>query len=415
MRKSEIFDSFVKIAQEKGLVSEGTDESVQKKIEKTKRIDSLSIEDIAKLYDVKPDSPVEMHYIRNIVEVAHPKPFVSSPSYDKLQGLVENLNENQDITLNILNQVPTGRVTQRKYAEKELLLSLVRTGNDLDNRNQDKLRSLADHCLTQLSDKMMKKEGQIALLAIAAGIIGAIYAKNHLPFVSDGFAADHEKLMSEIDDLLGSSDSWGVGYTYKPQFIQMLTQFKAQLTKYAAMEKQVVEPLLNQLSAVKSPKEAIALAKHPAGKQINDALFKFRQATDAILFYIQQVEKNFSNPLYKQQQTAEKGFFSSLLDSTQVLHGGKGLIADDFDDVTHALETYKTDIQNIYKVLGTSSSVEESALNDLRAAAATSQQLLGPEPTAQPVPSGEPASPEGPIASDVDELEKQLAGEGFGE
>src|SRR5271166_4104687 len=146
MRRSEIFESFVKIAQQKGLISDAEHaEHTEKDFSETNpRMDSLSIEQISKLYNTKPAQPKDMEYQRNIIEDAHPEMVVISPSYDKLNGLVENENEGQNIRIHISLKEPDGHLTQRKYAEKELIMALVRTANDLDNRNQDQLCKLAD-------------------------------------------------------------------------------------------------------------------------------------------------------------------------------------------------------------------------------------------------------------------------------
>ena len=110
MRDSEIFNSFIKIAQEKGMISEDAPEKAKKILEKTHRADSLDISAIEALYGVKPNMPKDMEYKRNIIEDAHPNAAIVSPSYDKLNGLVENNNERQDILLNIVNRTPDGRI-----------------------------------------------------------------------------------------------------------------------------------------------------------------------------------------------------------------------------------------------------------------------------------------------------------------
>jgi len=148
MRNSEIFEAFVKIAEEKGLISRA--ESSKDKLEKNPRADSLSEKDIAKLYNVSPETNKNMSYKRNIVELAHPNKSIVGPSYDKLNSLVENVNERQDIMVNIVNRQPTGQLFNKKYAEHELVMSLVRVANDMDNKEQEDLMALADVCLEQI-------------------------------------------------------------------------------------------------------------------------------------------------------------------------------------------------------------------------------------------------------------------------
>jgi hypothetical protein len=152
---SDIFNSYIEIAEKEGLVSlaeeESNDSSSSKKaLEKNPRADSLTKERIAKLYNLKPDAPKNMSYDRNIIERAHPKSVIIAPAYDKINGLVENNNERQDIILRIVDKRTNGLLTQHKYAQEEMVRSLVRIANNMDNRDEEELRVLADECLEQL-------------------------------------------------------------------------------------------------------------------------------------------------------------------------------------------------------------------------------------------------------------------------
>lgn len=428
MKRSEVFDSFVKIAQEKGMISMESDET-KKKLEKTHRADSLDISDIEALYGVKPDLPKDMEYENNIMEDAHPNSVVISPSYDKLNGLVENEIERQNVSLRIVHKTPDGLLTQRKYAEKNLVLSLVRIANDLDNKDQEQLRVLADLCLCQASQAPLKKEAWVVpVLVGAAALLGGIYLKNHMRFISDGFEKDHQKLIAEIDDLIESSSSTqtqlGAGYTYKPEFIRIMQDFRNKLNSYFNLYKRI-DPLIAQLEKPRTATELLELAQQPETTEIIKAYRAFRAATDELLPYITKIMANFDNESYKQKQIAEKGMFMGLLDAPQVFHGGKGLVADDFDDVHHALRTYVTDIQNVMKALETAESIEKAASQEMQQAAYKSQELFGAEPGAggnfAPPPAGK--SP-GTLVSapksvqDVDreagELSALLEGSGLG-
>ena len=193
MRRSDIFDSYAKIAEESGLIK-SADES--KELKKYKddaypRAGSDDISTIEALYGVKPDDSIEYKY--NIMEAAHPKAVVVAPSYDKLNALFENNIERQNIMLNIVMKPTTGKnVTQGpKYAKKELLMQLIRIANDMDNKNVDELRVLADDCITQLKKKTadwqdwfdVAKEtssgaGTGAVIGgVAGGILGALFGE----------------------------------------------------------------------------------------------------------------------------------------------------------------------------------------------------------------------------------------------
>lgn len=160
--KSDVFDIYAKIAEENGIISLADDEpkesSKLKKYKKSPypRMGSDDISTIEAMYGIKPDDTV-IKYEHNIMEAAHPKPVVIAPAYDRLNALVENNIERQNIMINIINKPTDGKINSRKYASKELLMELVRLANDLDNSNHDELRLLADNCILDISNLEKKK------------------------------------------------------------------------------------------------------------------------------------------------------------------------------------------------------------------------------------------------------------------
>lgn len=394
MRKSEIFNEFVKIAQEKGLSpkTEKGDgehefaEHTEKNLDDP-RWDSLSIEQIGKLYGTKPKAPKEMEYERNIIENAHPKPVVFFMSHDKLNSLVENENEGQDARIHISLKEPDGHLTQRKYAEKKLVLSLVRLANDLDNRNQDELRALADTCLVQATNSGIKKNALVGLLVYPiAAAIAAIYVKNHRRFNSDGWARDYDKTIAEIDDLLNSNSNWGVGYSYTPQFLQTVNQLKTDLGELNT-EVQKALPILDNLQTPRNATELKVLAQQPETHEAVTALNDLSTVLHNINPLIQQVAVDFGNEQYKQRAIEQKGFLSSVVDSAEVLHGGRGLVADDIDDVRHALATLVRDVDIIIADLTKADTIRKTAIQQL----STSESQVNQEFSARPAQAAPPA------------------------
>lgn len=402
MRRSEIFESFVKIAEEKGLVAKATPEENIADLSKTHRADSLSIDDIAHLYGVKPPAPEDAQYDRNIVETAHPKPLVLAPSYDKLNGLVENINERQDILLHIVNKNNTGSIVQTKYAERELVLSLVRVGNEMDNRGHDELRALADVCLRQASSKALEKQSQVlrVVLPLVASLLAGWYAKQHLPFHSDGFNIDYQKAVSELNDLITSNDNFGIGYQLTPDTIQQAHDIKAKLDQV----KQAVNRVMPAIENIQQPRTNTDLAQmlqHPLAQEAAAAFQQLNSVVTEVKPYLEQVIADFTSNVYKQQHIAEKGMFTQMIDSTGILHGGKGLEADDFDDVAHALQTVLTDLDGLEKCLTDASTKATSEIT------ATTQGAENTSPA--DVSGGTPAVP--PIDDEMgtQALEKELA------
>lgn len=370
MKHSDIFENFAKIALEEGIISNDAPEKAKKKLEKDHRWDSMTLSDIEALYGVKPDSEKALEYKRNIIEVAHPGSMVISPSYDKLNGLVETDNERQDIILNIVNKTPNGQLTNHKYAEKELTLSLVRIGNDMDNKDNKDLMKLADTCLMQLSKENFKKEASPLVIGIAVGaavIIGGLYLQQHLPFANEGFKTNHEKLLAEVDDLIQSNSNWGVGIELTNDMKQTLNNFRAKIMGvYAAYSSQY--KVIANIQRPRTAKELIPLATGPESGEVKEAFDIMKAQLDDFLPYLNTIEENFKKESYKADQTSEKGFFSKLVDKTQVLHGGKGLVADDFDDVTRAIPPYKKSIAEVLDVFKNAGSIAAKAKTTLEKA-----------------------------------------------
>jgi hypothetical protein len=371
MRSSDIFDEFAKIAIQRGIISIASSDDNAKKLEENPRADSLDLDAIESLYEIKTETPDSMKYKKNIIEDAHPTSAIVAPAYDKLNGLVENVNERQNIILNIMNKMPTGQVTNKKYAQQELLLSLVRIGNDLDNQHKDELRVLADVCLEQTYNLNKQALLPFALPPLVlTGIIavpvllGAIYLQQHLDFINEGFEKNHQKLISEIDDLLNSSSSWGIGRDYTKDLISEMKKFKQELiTVYNDVKK--ISPILKSLEKARTGKELLELANSPVSESVINAYNILKRDFTNIKPVLLKVKENFDNEIYKINHIQEKGWLEQAVDWTHVLHGGLGLIADDFDDVFRAIDPYKTSVEQIIKILEDAGSLEKNAKNQL--------------------------------------------------
>lgn len=401
MRRSEIFESFIKIAQDKGLVSKDAPEKAIKQLSKTHRHDSLSADDIAKLYGIKPETPEGMKYTRNIIEDAHPDTVIIGPAHDKLNGLFENNNERQDIILNIVNKNNNGQLDNHKWAEQKLLLTLVRLGNDLDNKNKDELRALSDACLSQVSHPFKKEAWVLPVAAGAALVIGALYAQQHLPFANEGLQTNSQKLIEEIDQLINSNTNWGVGVKYKPEFVAEMEQFKTKVAELTTVAESA-DQLIANIQKPREAKEVIAISKMPETSQIADAYQALRTKIAELTPYFRTILSNFSNQSYKDRQVEEKGALTGLVDKTQILHGGKGLVADDFDDVHRALTPFKQSYIEVVKVLRETGSLIKKAKAELEASA----QEFSAEVDA---PAASAASPEDAHKAEIAKLEEEAS------
>ena len=372
MRNSEIFDNFVKIAQEKGLVSEDAPEKAKKKLENNPRADSQSIKDIEALYGVKPDAPKNMEYKRNIIEDAHPDSVIISPSYDKLNGLVENNNERQDIILNIVNKSPNGQLTNHKYAaEQELLLSLVRLGNDLDNHDNEELRVLADTCLEQVSSekKIVKNAiGPLAIVGIVAGIFGSIYLHQHMPDRARDFKSADVNLSKAIRSLL-ESDTSGFGLLG----IRIEDGEKAELQKalkYMESFKNMYYKVYPYIVSVTKPRDAKELLD-PNIKEMSD---KAKQAATIleknlanITPWFEKLASNYKDEDYTDRVTSDKGSLNEFLQYIHLEGADEwSLLSNKFRAIANAIPAYLNSIKKTTSILSGAKAQEKSTFDSLQ-------------------------------------------------
>lgn len=409
MRKSEIFENFVKIAQERGLVSSENKkpEHTEKDFSETNpRFDSLTIEQISKLYNTKPAMPKDMEYKRNIIENAHPQSVVVSPSYDKLNGLVENENEGQAIRARIVMKEPDGHLINRKYARKNLLLSLVRVGNELDSRNNEELRKLADVCLVQTSKGLEKKAVPVVPIVIGvAALVGALYAYEHITS-QEGLRVDYQKLTDKITELQRATVQWGIGYEFSDEF----KRFLADLLEKEKMVNDAVTRFQNVMSKSSMPKtkeelaktdgkEIIDVAKSSEGQEITAAFENLKKVSDNMSVYLTKAHQNLKDPGFRERAIKDRGAIAGMLDKIPFLHettsGKPSLLNNFFDELIALLENYEKDVAAIQAGAAAGKQQEQKFTNNV------TSDMNNPQTPAAPAPAApSPSAPSAPAKED---------------
>lgn len=179
--KSEVFDQYAKIALEEGLVSEKIDKRAERR-----GSDDLST--IELLYGIKPNGE------EDILDQAHPESVIIAPSYDKVNGLVENLKEQHDIIRGIVTKPHQAKLTQHRYAAEDLKKELISLGFEMDARKETDLAKLADHCLMRVAI------GPAAIVGIVAAVAGLYTVFSQNVQFSQGLRQDAEKAMKELQE-----------------------------------------------------------------------------------------------------------------------------------------------------------------------------------------------------------------------
>lgn len=370
MSYSEVLEQFVKNAERKESEDPNYIKKTKDKLEKNPRWDSQTDEIIKSLIRTKPEMAKGMEYKNNILEIAHKDKVVVLDTYDKLNGLVENNIERQNILLNIIMRAPRGQVVHEKYAD--LKKSLEKTLRYSISSNNKELEGFTKKCIEQLNTKLHKKALAPAVWIIS-GIIGALYSHQHLPNVDNGFKVNHERLISSLDDFEKSSGGQIYGVEYKPQFLDMVRDFKNKILEFNALYEQFT-PLVDKIEKPQTAQELMELQSRPDGSELATAFDTITKAVTNFIPYINRIYTNFSSQDFKSRMINQKGFLNEIIDHTSVLHGGKGLIADDFDDVVNALGAYKNSLLSISNIFSASKNEAISAKNQLEQAMSETQR-----------------------------------------
>lgn len=369
MSQSEVFDEFIKIAMEKGLVSEGEAEHTEQNT-KSPRWDSMDISAIEALYGVKPEQSKDMDYDHNIMEVAHPNAVVVSPSYDKLNGLVENNNEQQAILMHILYKEPEsgspnqGMYPMRptllypnpKYASKDLMMSLVRVANDMDNKDKDDLRVLADKCIEQMHHGLRKQAFLPWLIGAAVGL-ALLYWEQHSDTKDQGLATDYSNLMDAMGDLMSDNVTWGLwGEQVDDSVRQLLGDVQRKMAAFWDAYQSIIAGV-----DVSGGADLIKWTQSEAGQKAQKAISDLPALVKDVQVGLDNVKKEFSNIDFKSRHTGDKGVLTSLIDKIPGLHGGQGsLTTDKFDAVINSIQPFldsikrfeDTDLKTIQRAFG---------------------------------------------------------------
>lgn len=190
--ESEIFNEYVKIAEQEGFVSEADYAEG--------RIGSDNKEVIEMLYGVKPNGKEDETHI---MDKAHPEsPVVIAPAHDKMNSILETEKERQNIMTYIALKMPDGNLTQGRYvtAYNNLMESLVRAGFATDNEEQQDLMKFADSCTERLEKTAL---APLVLGLIWAGVaaLGTVALVNNTPNLAQSVSNNTEAAIRELEDL----------------------------------------------------------------------------------------------------------------------------------------------------------------------------------------------------------------------
>lgn len=259
---SDIFNEYARIMEQNGFV---------KKAEERKPIaeDKEYQDKIKALYNLNitlndSDKP--------IVEQAHPEKVIIAPSYDKLNGLVENIQDRHNVMVGIVNKCPNGNLTNHKYAHQDLVDELIKISFDLDNQGKTELSKQALECAQGITKEayfgwlvpVLKSPAfwkTVATIPLWAGIKTQFFG-----YIDQGVKADTERAISSLTEL--SSEVSGSNKAILAKYIRVLQAFQEKID--SALE--IMARTDNNIEHLTGPEDVMKVKQQIVGTKEEYAL-----------------------------------------------------------------------------------------------------------------------------------------------
>jgi tetrahydromethanopterin S-methyltransferase subunit B len=321
LKNSEIFDEYAKIAEKMGLISKAEEK----------------VEDVYNL---------PLKSVKELVEEAHPETIVQGPSYDKMNGIIENVQQRQDIMSMLALKTPTGFHDNTRYisASEDLLNSTLKIALMLDNQNQEQAAKLR-FCTQQLYKATPLIVLAPYLIAGAVALLGgaSAYAGNHPD--SQGFKNDILKTLDQLDDV---KDKYPKSVATLAPFEKLL---KDTITTDNDLEKELdsISNLVLQIKTETDKDKRIALSKNIASaifsnskdKKIEESIKKIKNLTEAIVDSTDTV-KTFLETLNSGPESTVMQWLTKVKEY---------VVQSDVEDVLDLLEVLKASANDFNKSL----------------------------------------------------------------
>lgn len=337
---SDIFNNYAKIMEEQGLLK-----NAQRSSEAKTRPQGIDPEAIQMLYHVKPNGKDE----KPIVEQAHPEPAYVAPAYDRMNGLVENVQERQNMMIEIMEDPQHGKLTQHRYvkANNELLQELIRVATYMDNKNQEDLMKLADSCAQKVAEpNFVKSAWVVPAVRIGLALLSVSGLINNFGGMIDrGVVLNAERAVEELGELTDNL----------PQYSGVINELIDDIENISDLNQEISNMGVSLF-------DENAKEKAEAGKsKLVDYIKISREFSSKSRRFISVLE-NTKADVY------EKWVTENLGDPGEILTGlWRGVVGTDAGDVINILETFNKSLndsmQNLKTIFKTIKDKAEKAIN----------------------------------------------------
>lgn len=364
MSDSEIFENYASSMKDQGLIAEADYADA--------RVGSDDISTIEALYGLKPNEEDKKH----IVDRAHPDVAVVSPAYDRMNGVVENLNERHNMMAYIALKEPNGNLTQHRYvtAKKELVDELVRVGFTLDSSDEHVLMSLADSCSERLTKEAIAPfaVGAVAFLTGFSGATGVSALVNFAKPSDQGILNNLQATFEEIEEARESLPRLGKEIDFlENRVLRPFEKYVMDFENQEPVNADVANPSLEDVKAV---------AQDPEKAEKEKAVGGYIAACKAMIKILPRYISLFNAAAKEPKRERSSRWWAHVQEFV-----GEYIVPPEAKDVALHLQTLKDScaksIQNMRAIHG----VVKQRTMDLATAMKSETAEIPPAPTQEPV------------------------------
>lgn len=294
------------------------------------------------LADVKEETPkFEELYPKpkkefdDLLQQAHPNTIVIAPAYDKVNGIMTNLEQQHRIMVDLAQKPNHGRLTEFLYfkAYQDLNNTLVKTAFMLDRQDQMDLMVLADKSLEQLEKIAFAwipvLIGVGALLA-GTGIVHGIYTSNNPS--SQGLKNDLARSIVELNEAIG--DYPALGKSLGP-LMEKLKDLQSKTDSFIKRNDQIAAAILQVKGATSDEEKKKIIVNNTVnligGGKFETIIKEFNAYKDACQSVFQMIPTAIEelNSAEQKHESSDSSWYRSLLGPGGALRFGLDTDAQD--------------------------------------------------------------------------------------
>lgn len=377
----------------------------------------------AEKYDVKIDRPKDMSYEFNLLELAHPDSYVITKTYDPINGLVENNNQQNKIIRKLLENPLHSQMLNYKLASEGLVYELSKVAElyPEEHFNQKLVHHAASDVYSGFQKSIptsMKKEALVgALVGVGLGLLGVWYLANHMPNATESVNTNGQQAIAQLQKITRSEDgahSHTFSESLKNRAGQCIRVVETLMDKFQSVDEKINE-LKEKFESYEEDKGGLIkdIRNNPETKKIFEEFTKqqneFINYLNKMTPRLQRFQADLSSQVYQKSQIQNADTLDSINQFFgNALEGGWGFLHNSLDGAANALLAFNQVCKSTIELYARSyESLKQDMGRVATPAPSTGDELAEPATTTPTPTASQSLSPSQPSANPAQELVKK--------